>query len=88
MQQPTCTRLRVRYASILILAEKKRMDSNSSPQIASGCPSHISRSSGRRATNGDQTFGYRREKSDCIWQRFCLGGAWAQPGSNWGEYIR
>lgn len=86
MQQPTCMRLRVRYVRTQVLAEKI-MGSNSLPQIASRCPSHISRSSCWCATNGDQTFGYRGAKSDYIWQRFRLGRAGAQPRSNRGEYI-
>ena len=73
--------------AVFKLLPKKSMDSNSLSQIASRCPGHISRGSGRCATNGDKTFGYRGEKSDYIWQRFCLGGAWAQPRSNGGEYI-
>lgn len=70
-----------------LLLPKKNMDSNSSSQIASRCPGHISRGSNRCATNGDQTFGYRGEKGDYIRQCLCLGRARAQPRSNRGEYM-
>ena len=72
---------------VLKLLPKESINSNSLSQITSRCPGHISRSSSWCATNGDKTFGYRREKSNYIWQCFCLGGVWAQPRSNGSEYI-